>query len=154
MQPPFQMHLSSGQTISAPFLPAHVEVKKFEQQAGYALLEVVLQDDSNTYKALRITPDQLAQIIVLGRHPVTLAKNAEDFFFYIEANRIRLAYQFDPQLAVSISQVDPLPHQIEAVYHYVLNSPRVCFLIADDPGAGKTIMAGLIIKELEYRLLV
>ena len=154
MQPPNQMYFSPGQTISASFLPAHAEVKKFEQRAGYALLEVVLQDGSNTYKALRITPDQLAQITILGRDPVTLANNAEDFFFYIEANRIRLAYQFDPQLAVSISQVDPLPHQIEAVYHYVLNSPRVRFLIADDPGAGKTIMAGLIIKELEYRHLV
>jgi hypothetical protein len=62
----------------------------------------------------------------------------------IEAHRIRLAYQFAPHLAVSVSQVDPLPHQIEAVYRYVLESPCIRFLIADDPGAGKTIMAGLI----------
>lgn len=149
------MHtLLPGQHISAPFLPSKAEVKKFEPRAGYALLEVVVQDGSQAYKALRITPEQLAQIEVLDQKPVTVAGNAEDFFFFIEANRIRLAYQFDPQLAVSISQVDPLPHQIEAVYHYVLNSPRVRFLIADDPGAGKTIMAGLVLKEMEYRRLV
>jgi hypothetical protein len=129
--PEMKMELHPGQRISAPFLPTIAEVKKFEPRGGYALLEVVLQDGSNTYKALRITPDQQAQIEIVGGKAVTLANNAEDFFYLIEANRIRLAYQFDPQLAVSISQVDPLPHQIEAVYHYVLTSPRVRFLIAD-----------------------
>jgi SNF2 family DNA or RNA helicase len=147
------MELKAGQRITAPFLPAPAEVKKFETRAGYFLLEVVLDDGHHTYKPLRITDDQLAQIQVLGGSPVALTDNAEDFFFLIEAHRIRLAYQFDPQLAVSISQVDPLPHQIEAVYRYALESPRIRFLIADDPGAGKTIMAGLILKELQYRRL-
>lgn len=140
-----------GQSITAPFLAAPAEVKKFEPRSGYALLEVVLDDGHHTFKSLRLTEDQLTQISVVERNPVALTDNAEDFFFLIEAHRIRLAYQFDPQLAVSISQVDPLPHQIEAVYHYALESPRIRFLIADDPGAGKTIMAGLIIKELQYR---
>ena len=147
------MNLKPGQIIRAPFLPAPAEIKGIDQRAGYSLLEVVLQDGNHTYKSLRITADQIAQIEVLERSPVALTDNAEDFFFLIEAHRIRLAYQFDPQLAVSVSQVDPLPHQIEAVYHYVLNSPRIRFLIADDPGAGKTIMAGLILKELQYRHL-
>ncbi len=148
------MSLQVGQLITAPFLPASAEVKKFEPRDGYFLLEVVLQDDSHTYKPLRITEEQFTQIEILEQSSVALTDNAEDFFFLIEANRIRLAYQFDPQLAVSVSQVDPLPHQIEAVYHYVLNSPRIRFLIADDPGAGKTIMAGLVLKELQYRKLV
>ena len=146
--------IKQGQIISAPFLPTSAEVKRFEPRAGYYLLEVVLQDDSHTYKPLRLTEEQLRKIQVLDKDLVALTGNAEDFFFLIEANRIRLAYQFDPQLAVSVSQVDPLPHQIEAVYHYVLNSPRIRFLIADDPGAGKTIMAGLVLKELQYRRLV
>jgi superfamily II DNA or RNA helicase len=148
------VELQSGQVITAPFLPAPAEVKKFEPRLGYFLLEVVLDDGHQTYKPLRITDDQLAQVKVVERSPLALTGNAEDFFFLIEAQRIRLAYQFDPQLAVSVSQVDPLPHQIEAVYHYVLESPRIRFLIADDPGAGKTIMAGLILKELAYRRLV
>jgi len=148
------MNLQIGSLISGPFFSVPAEVKKFEPRAGYYLLEVVLQDSNNTYKALRITEEQLTQIQVLDSKKVALTDYAEDFFFYIEAHRIRLAYQFDPHLAVSVSQVDPLPHQIEAVYHYVLNSPRIRFLIADDPGAGKTIMAGLILKELQYRRLV
>src|SRR5260370_30702997 len=70
------------------------------------------------------------------------------------AHRIRLALHYDPHFAVSVSQVDPLPHQIDAVYSHLLTQPQVRFLIADDPGAGKTIMAGLIMKELKSRGLV
>jgi len=72
----------------------------------------------------------------------------------VEALRIRLAYEFDPHFAVSVSQIDPLPHQLEAVYHYMLPRARIRFLLADDPGAGKTIMAGLLLKELKLRGLV
>ena len=71
-----------------------------------------------------------------------------------EAHRIRLAFQYDPHFAVSVSQVDPLPHQMDAVYTHLLTQPRIRFLIADDPGAGKTIMAGLGIKELKFRGLI
>src|SRR5207245_2978513 len=64
-----------------------------------------------------------------------------------EAHRIRLAYLFDPVLAVHTSLVDPLPHQITAVYGDMLPRQPLRFLLADDPGAGKTIMAGLLIQE-------
>lgn len=68
-----------------------------------------------------------------------------------EAHRIRLAHLFDPVLAVHTSVVDPLPHQITAVYEEMLPRQPLRFLLADDPGAGKTIMAGLFIKELIVR---
>jgi SNF2 family DNA or RNA helicase len=68
-----------------------------------------------------------------------------------EAQRIRLAHLFDPVLAVHTSIVDPLPHQITAVYETMLPRQPLRFLLADDPGAGKTIMAGLLIKELVAR---
>src|SRR3954452_19111544 len=68
-----------------------------------------------------------------------------------EAQRIRLAHLFDPVLAVHTSVVDPLPHQITAVYEEMLPRQPLRFLLADDPGAGKTIMAGLLIKELIAR---
>lgn len=68
-----------------------------------------------------------------------------------EARRIRLAHLFDPVLAVHTSQVEPLPHQITAVYQEMLPRQPLRFLLADDPGAGKTIMAGLLIKELIAR---
>ena len=69
----------------------------------------------------------------------------------IESARIRLAYAHDEQFAVSLSGIRTLPHQIEAVYERMLHQPRLRFLLADDPGAGKTIMAGLLIKELKLR---
>lgn len=68
-----------------------------------------------------------------------------------EAQRIRLAHLFDPVLAVHTSMVEPLPHQITAVYECMLPRQPLRFLLADDPGAGKTIMAGLLIKELIAR---
>jgi superfamily II DNA or RNA helicase len=69
----------------------------------------------------------------------------------IESARIRLAYAHDRHFAVSLSGIRTLPHQIEAVYLRMLPQPRLRFLLADDPGAGKTIMAGLLIKELKLR---
>lgn len=72
----------------------------------------------------------------------------------IEALRLALAYEYDPYFSLSIARVDPLPHQLEAVYDYFLKLPRIRFLLADDPGAGKTIMAGLLVKELKIRGLI
>jgi superfamily II DNA or RNA helicase len=69
----------------------------------------------------------------------------------LQAYALGIAYEFDPYFGLSISRVDPLPHQLEAVYDYLLKLARVRFLLADDAGAGKTIMAGLLIRELELR---
>ncbi len=79
--------------------------------------------------------------------------NADGFLLRLvsEAHRIRLAHLFDPMLAVHISLVEPLPHQITAVYEEMLPRQPLRFLLADDPGAGKTIMAGLLISELLIR---
>src|SRR6266446_3380811 len=77
--------------------------------------------------------------------------NPLDFFLLVEAARIRLAYSFDPFFAVSMSGVQALPHQLQAVYERMLPQARLRFLLADDPGAGKTIMAGLLLKELKLR---
>lgn len=73
------------------------------------------------------------------------------FSLFAEAERINSAYQFDPLFAVNCSIVDPLPHQVEAVYKFLLPLPKIRFLLADDTGAGKTIMTGLLIKEMLMR---
>jgi SNF2 family DNA or RNA helicase len=80
--------------------------------------------------------------------------NAQRFRLGVEALRLSLAYEYDPYFSLSIARVDPLPHQLEAVYQYFMAMPRIRFLLADDPGAGKTIMAGLLLKELKIRGLV
>lgn len=78
----------------------------------------------------------------------------EKFVLFAEAERIKSAYQFDPLFAINCSVVDPLPHQVEAVYKYLLPQPQIRFLLADDTGAGKTIMTGLLLKELIMRNIV
>ena len=77
--------------------------------------------------------------------------DAEKLRLLIESARIRLAYTHDRHFAVSLSGIRTLPHQIEAVYLKMLPQPRLRMLLADDPGAGKTIMAGLLLKELKLR---
>lgn len=73
------------------------------------------------------------------------------FRLAIEALRLGFAHSYDPYFALSVSRVDPLPHQLEAVYLHLLKQPRIRFLLGDDAGAGKTIMAGLLIRELRLR---
>ncbi|KXS42420.1 MAG: superfamily II DNA/RNA helicase, SNF2 family protein [Methanolobus sp. T82-4] len=90
------------------------------------------------------------EVVELGR-PWSFDGDGSLFRLVSEAHRIRLAHLFDPVLAVHTSVVDPLPHQITAVYDAMLPRQPLRFLLADDPGAGKTIMAGLLIKELIAR---
>ena len=90
------------------------------------------------------------EVVEQGR-PWSFDGDGHLFRLVSEAQRIRLAHLFDPLLAVHTSLVDPLPHQITAVYEVMLPRQPLRFLLADDPGAGKTIMAGLLIKELIVR---
>ena len=90
------------------------------------------------------------EVIEKGR-PWSFDGDGALFRLVSEAHRIRLAHLFDPVLAVHTSLVEPLPHQITAVYESMLPRQPLRFLLADDPGAGKTIMAGLFIKELIAR---
>src|SRR5438094_3306828 len=90
------------------------------------------------------------EVVEEGR-PWSFNGDGARFRLVSEAHRIRLAHLFDPVLAVHTSLVEPLPHQITAVYDAMLPRQPLRFLLADDPGAGKTIMAGLLIKELIAR---
>src|SRR5690606_42034537 len=95
-------------------------------------------------------------LMLLDASPETEPFDGDPLHFKlsVEAARLGLAYEYDPYFSLSIARVDPLPHQLEAVYDYFLKLPRIRFLLADDPGAGKTIMAGLLLKELKIRGLV
>jgi hypothetical protein len=87
------------------------------------------------------------EVVAQGR-PWSFDGEGHLFRLVSEAHRIRLAHLFDPVLAVHTSVVELLPHQITAVYESMLPRQPLRFLLADDPGAGKTIMAGLLMKEL------
>src|SRR5437773_4414352 len=110
------------------------------------------QNTKTVYEPV-LTPEQLA---LLETTPDTEPFDGDPQMFRlgIEAMRLQLAFEYDPYFSLSIARVDPLPHQLEAVYDYFLRLPRIRFLLADDPGAGKTIMAGLLLKELKARGLI
>ena len=89
--------------------------------------------------------------VVHSSAPWSFNASSNLFKLVSEAYRIRLAYIFDPMMAIHTSMIEPLPHQITAVYDSMLPRQPLRFILADDPGAGKTIMAGLLIKELVIR---
>src|SRR5208282_4650183 len=106
------------------------------------------------------TPEGVIKDRLLGRadeanisiatveRPWAFDGNGEDFKLAVEAKRIDLAFLFDPMMAIHTSNVEALPHQITAVYESMLPRQPLRFVLADDPGAGKTIMAGLYMREL------
>lgn len=103
---------------------------------------------------ISLDPDDLLRALASAPRQATALVAPTDFALLVESERIRLAYSFDPHFAVSLSGVRPLPHQLEAVYERMLPQTRLRFLLADDPGAGKTIMAGLLLKELKLRSVI
>lgn len=119
---------------------------------GAAALEVVYRDEGGQVRQrLLYRSDEDALRVASSEPDRTFTADGDLFRLVSEARRIQLAYLFDPHLAVTTSLVEPLPHQITAVYGEMLPRQPLRFLLADDPGAGKTIMAGLLIKELMVR---
>ena len=119
---------------------------------GTDVVNLTYRDSDGTVGEEVIFRDDESRIeIVNQERPWSFVGDGKLFRLVSEANRIRLAHLFDPLLAVHTSEVEPLPHQITAVYDDMLNRLPLRFLLADDPGAGKTIMAGLLIKELIAR---
>ena len=119
---------------------------------GDQAINVVFRDHNGTVAETVLYRDDEHRLDVeqSGR-PWSFDADGELLRLVTEANRIKLAHYFDPYLAIHTSLVDPLPHQISAVYGEMLPRQPLRFLLADDPGAGKTIMAGLFIKELIAR---
>jgi hypothetical protein len=122
------------------------------QWYGRDALELTYKDAAGRPGArLLYRDDEPALAIAVAGRPWSFDGDGRLFRLVAEAHRIRLAHLFDPLLAVHTSLVEPLPHQITAVYETMLPRQPLRFLLADDPGAGKTIMAGLLIKELIAR---
>ncbi|MDY3563399.1 DUF3883 domain-containing protein [Gemmata sp. JC673] len=141
--------LQAGNIVRGPTLPEPVEVLAVVPMGDAVKLIGRGLRTGLTHDPV-LTPDQLARLTVSSGHE-PLDGDARLFRLGVEAQRLGLAYEYDPFFALSIARVDPLPHQLEAVYNYFLRLPRIRFLLADDPGAGKTIMAGLLLKELKAR---
>lgn len=144
--------LKSNVIIYGPLFPEPVQVISVVS-VGIAVKIYGRGINSNQVYQPVLGPEQLAK---LNANSLVQPFDGDGKLFKlgVEAIRLRLAYEYDPYFSLSIAHIDPLPHQLEAVYDYFLKLPRIRFLLADDPGAGKTVMAGLLIKELRIRGLI
>jgi superfamily II DNA or RNA helicase len=147
--------LGEGATLEGPHWTEPVKVLTAKARGSRIEVQAVGTHTKRLWTKL-LKPEEFDETIKVTQAGELAALNGNPTHFRLaaEAHRIRLAFQYDPHFAVSVSQVDPLPHQMDAVYTHLLTQPRIRFLIADDPGAGKTIMAGLTVKELKFRGLI
>lgn len=144
--------LDKDTVIEGPLWPEPVRVLSVDRFGTMLQVDAVGMRTRQFYPGIIVTAVQVEALKVLSSAKgMDFSGDAEAFHLAIEAMRIRLAYEYDPHFAVNASTITPLPHQLDAVYRYMLKSPLVRFLLADDPGAGKTIMAGLLLKELRFR---
>lgn len=147
--------IAEDSILEGPYWPEPVRVLSVQERNNRIEIHAVGTRSERYFSGLLGLAELETNVrVTSGGGAATFSGNPKHFRLAIEAERVRLAHEYDPHFAISVSQIDPLPHQLEAVYHYMLRHPRVRFLLADDPGAGKTIMAGLLLKELKYRGIV
>lgn len=131
--------------------PGHVDVVTLLTVKPGPFWDFVYRGADSRPDEITLSEDELPQVEVVDAGQ-TRPFNADPRHFRlgVEARRIRIAFQHDMG-ALAVSNITPLPHQLETVYGHFLEQPRLRFLLGDDPGAGKTIMAGLYMKELQLR---
>ncbi len=143
--------LTRGATVKG-ILPNHNVTVIDAKWHGSDVVELTYKDASgHPHTQLLLRDDEPTLDVVTDGRPWSFDGDGAVLRLVSEAHRIRLAHLFDPLLAVHTSLVEPLPHQITAVYSEMITRQPLRFLLADDPGAGKTIMAGLFIRELLIR---
>lgn len=143
--------LAQGQSLSG-VEPSEVVTVVAIVPLGEGSVQLIYRtpDGSMKERMLGRVDEELIELATTER-PFSFDGDGDAFKLTCEAKRIDLAFLFDPMMAVHSSNVDPLPHQITAVYESLLPRQPLRFVLADDPGAGKTIMAGLYIRELIMR---
>lgn len=142
--------LHEGQILTGSLFNEPMRVETVRSNGTGTWVAGLVGIQSERYRKVTLTSRDLAALAILETK-YRYDGDARLLSLGLQAYSLGIAYEFDPYFALSISRVDPLPHQLEAVYDYLLKLARVRFLLADDAGAGKTIMAGLLIRELELR---
>ncbi len=142
--------LHSGQILQGPLFnePMRVETARPAGPSTWTLGLVGL--NSERFRTVNLTAAELATLKIVDSVP-TYGGDGQLLRLGLQAYSLGIAYDFDPYFGLSMSRVDPLPHQLTAVYDYMLKLARIRFLLADDAGAGKTVMAGLLLRELKLR---
>jgi len=139
-----------GQILAGALFNEPMRVETLREDGDGAVVAGLVGTKSERFRSVRLTPNEIEALTILD---TTASYDGDGKLVRLGllAYSLGIAYEFDPYFALSISRVDPLPHQLEAIYDYLLKLARVRFLLADDAGAGKTIMAGLLIRELKLR---
>jgi superfamily II DNA or RNA helicase len=142
--------LQVGQTIVGAAFDEPMRVETVQPSGELALVVGLVGVKSERFRRVTFAPSDIETLTILDESK-SFDADARLLRLGLQAHSLGIAYEFDPYFGLSISRVDPLPHQLEAIYDYLLKLARVRFLLADDAGAGKTIMAGLLIRELKLR---
>jgi len=142
--------LREGQILTGPLFNEPMRVETVQANGASSWVVGLVGTQSERFRKVTLSSDDLGRLTILDAGH-TFDGDGRLLRLGLQAYALGIAYEFDPYFGLSISRVDPLPHQLEAVYDYLLKLARVRFLLADDAGAGKTIMAGLLIRELELR---
>src|SRR5437899_1939765 len=150
MTTPETTTIHAGQILIGPLFsePMRVETAKKSGSKGWEV--GLVGTESERFRKVTLSSDDVSRLTILDTR-YSYDGDGRLLRLGLQAYALGIAYEFDPYFGLSISRVDPLPHQLEAVYDYLLKLARVRFLLADDAGAGKTIMAGLLIRELKLR---
>jgi hypothetical protein len=142
--------LVEGQVVTGTLFSEPMRVETIRESGPGTWVVGLCGLNTERFRKVTLTAADLQQLQVQKPH-FTYDGDGQVLRIGVQAYSLCIAYEFDPYFGLSISRVDPLPHQLEAVYDYLLKLPSIRFLLADDAGAGKTIMAGLLIRELKLR---
>ncbi|MDE0312849.1 MAG: helicase-related protein [Caldilineaceae bacterium] len=142
--------ISEGQILTGPLFNEPMRVETVRSNGPDSVEAGLVGQQTELFRRVTLTSAEIADLTIAD---ATWRYDGDGDLLKLglQAYALGIAHEFDPYFGLSISRVDPLPHQLEAVYEYFLKLPSVRFLLADDAGAGKTIMAGLLIRELKLR---
>ncbi len=144
------MRIHEGMVLSGPLFSEPMRVVTVRLNGVGSLDAGLVGQRTEQFRQVTLTSADIAALTIADSN-MSYDGDGRLLRLGLQAYTLGIAYEFDPYFGLSISRVDPLPHQLEAVYDYLLKLPSVRFLLADDAGAGKTIMAGLLIRELKLR---
>jgi superfamily II DNA or RNA helicase len=145
-----ELLIREGQLLVGPLFSEPMQVETVRQSAPGTWILGLVGSRSQQFRRVTLTREEFKLLRVVESIR-SFDGDPNLLRLGLQAYALGIAYEFDPYFGLSISRVDPLPHQLEAVYDHLLKAPRVRFLLADDAGAGKTIMAGLLVRELKLR---
>ena len=148
-----EVPIREGQVLTGPQFSEPMRVETVRSNGPDVWVAGLVGQQSEQFRRVTLTSNDISSLTIADA-ALSYDGNGRLLRIGLQAYSLGIAYEFDPYFGLSISRVDPLPHQLEAVYEHLLKLPTVRFLLADDAGAGKTIMAGLLIRELKLRGLI